>query len=261
MVRMMKHILFESLGDEYPYALEEKFDRILTQIEKLWGTPALEDYFTELIIDKRGGRQGFTKDVLGDILLLRQFHRTETIKRADDRERSLAELKRLGIPLSKMEFLRAVEAGDRKLVDLFIQSSFNIHVTNDQGEPPLMIAIKKGFTVIALMLIKAGAEVNEYDKMGETPLLLTCGKNTEGCISIAERLIYRGAFINERDRNGNTPLMLSIAGGTDQITKLLIEKKADVHAGTRRGKTPLSLAMEAGNKAIVELLIQNGAVK
>ena len=254
----MKHSLFEMLGNDYPYALEEKFDRILTNIEKLWGTPAIDDYFDDLIIDKRGGRQGFPKDVLDDILRLRQFYRAETFRKADEKERALAELKRLGIPLTKEEFLNAVEAGDRKLVDLLIQSNLNIHVTNDNGESPLLIAIKKGFTVIANMLIKAGVEVNEYDKMGETPLLLTCGKKTEGYKSIAENLIIRGAYINERDRNGYTPLMLSILAGTNEITELLIEKNADIKAGTRSGITPLSLAMDAGNAPIVELLLSKG---
>jgi ankyrin repeat protein len=255
----MKHLLFEDLGDDYPYALEERFDRILVNIEKLWGTPEIEDYFTDLIIDRRGGREGFPKDVLDDILRLRDFHHAEILRKVNARDLALAELKQLGIPLLDEEFIKAVESGDRRLVDLFIQSTFNIHIKDPGMDSPLLIAIKKGYTIIANMLVKAGVEVNDYDKMGETPLLLTCGKNTEGCISIAKNLILRGAFINERNGSGYTPLMLSIAAGTDEISELLIEKKADVQAGTRSGITPLSLAMDARNVRIAQLLVKAGA--
>jgi ankyrin repeat protein len=255
----VKHLLFEELGDAYPYALEEKFDRILVIIEKLWGKPEIEDYFTDLIIDRRGDRQGFPKDVLDDILRLREFHHADILRRANARDMALAELKKLGIPLIEAEFLKAVEDGDRRLVDLFIQSAFNIRVTNPDIDSPLLIAIKKGYTIIANMLVKAGVEVNDYDKMGDTPLLLTCGKNTESCISIARNLILRGAYINERNGRGYTPLMLSIAAGTDEITELLIDKRADVRAGTLSGITPLSLAMEARNVRIAQLLVKAGA--
>ena len=55
----MKHPRFESLGDQYPHSLENRFDRILTKIDELWDRPEIEDYFSDLIIDNRGGRQGF----------------------------------------------------------------------------------------------------------------------------------------------------------------------------------------------------------
>jgi ankyrin repeat protein len=255
----VKHLLFEDMGDTYPYALEDKFDRILVNIEKLWGKPEIEDYFTDLIIDRRGGRQGFPKEVLDDILRLRDFHHADKLRRANARDLALAELKKLGIPLIETEFVKAVENGDRRLVDLFIQSAFNIHVKSPGMDSPLLIAVKKGYTIIANMLVKAGVEVNDYDKMGETPLLLTCGKNTEGCISIAKNLILRGAFVNERNGRGYTPLMLSIVAGTDEISELLIEKKANVKAGTLSGITPISLAMEARNVRIAQLLVQAGA--
>lgn len=255
----MKHVLFEDLGDAYPYALEEKFDRILVIIEKLWGTPEIEDYFTDLIIDRRGGRQGFPKDVLDDILRLRDFHHADILRRANARDMALAELKQLGIPLTDEEFIKAVENGDRRLVDLFIQSTFNIHIKTPGMDSPLLTAIKKGYTVIANMLVKAGVEVNDYDKLGETPLSLTCGKNTEGCVSIAKNLILRGAFINERNGQGYTPLMQSITAGTDEVAELLIEKRADVKAGTRSGITPLSLALEKRNVHIAQLLVEAGA--
>jgi ankyrin repeat protein len=255
----MRHPIFEDMGDGYPFALEDKYERILINIVKLWGTSQIEDFFTDLIIDKRGGRQGFPKAVLEDILRLREFHRVDSLRKMNARDYSQAELKRLGIELTEENFMAAVDTGDRRIVDLFIQSTFNIRVNIPDKDSPLLVAIKRNYTVIANMLIKAGVEVNDYDKMGNTPLLLVCGKNTEGCIAITRNLILRGAYIGERNGRGYTPLMLSVAGGTDEITELLIERGTDVNAGTMRGITPLSLAVERGSEKIAQLLIAAGA--
>jgi len=57
----VKHPSLNILGDNYPYALEEHFDRILIRIEQLWKAPEIHDYFSGLIIDSRGGRRGFSE--------------------------------------------------------------------------------------------------------------------------------------------------------------------------------------------------------
>lgn len=255
----MKHPFFAFLGSKYPLALEQQYERILCRIEELWNRPEIEDYFSDLIVDRRGGRKGFPKPVLDEILMLRDIQRSEKLRKADEKERALAELRRRGIPLGRDEFLAAVKLGDRGLVDLLVQANVNIHVVDDDGTPPLIIALRQGFTVIASILVRAGADVNQYDRLGETPLLLACGKPGKGYREVAEELIIRGAHINERDRNGYTPLMLSLAIGDEEIAAMLVERGADVNAGTLSGITPLSLARASGNPRLVELLTARGA--
>ena len=45
----MKHPRFQFLGDQYPHALEERFDRILTKIDELWDRAELQAYFSDLL--------------------------------------------------------------------------------------------------------------------------------------------------------------------------------------------------------------------
>lgn len=50
----------------------ENYPHLLEQIVVVWGTPAVEDFFTDLIFDRRGGtRVGFDPGAYRDILLLR----------------------------------------------------------------------------------------------------------------------------------------------------------------------------------------------
>ena len=233
----MKHLRFEFLGDQYPYALEGRFDRILSKIDELWDRPEIHDYFSDLIIDKRGGRQGFPKEVLADILMLRDVREAETLRIAQEKENAQRELRQRGLSVTAEQFLLAARSGDQSLVDLFVQAGVSIHIADTDGTPILMLAMKKGYTIIANLLIKAGADVNATDKMGMAPLLLACGKKASGFRAIAEELIKRGAYINLRDPLGYTPLLLALSGGTVEIAELLIERGAEVNVRTRNGDT------------------------
>lgn len=255
----MKHVRFESLGTGYPHALEQRFDRILSNIDRLWDTPDIDNYFSDLIIDRRGGRQGFQKDILDDILRLRDLRESETLRRAEAHSDAVRELDLRGIPIDKDRFFSALHQGNKELVDLFIRAGFNIHLEDADGTPPVLIALKKGYTVITQILLNAGADVNARDRMGLTPLLIACGKATHGYQAIAELLINKGAFVNVHDRLGYTPLLLSLSGGTIEVAELLIEKGADIYACSKNGETALSLAEQAGNARIVALLNDKGA--
>ncbi len=250
----MKHPQFECLGDEYPYRLEEQFDRVLTKIDQLWETEKIDDYFCDLIIDKRGGRQGFPKEVMDDILKLRNLRESETLRRAECRDDAIHLLESRGISLNKDQFFKALQEGNKELIDLFVRSNFNIHMEDGQGTPAILIAMKKGYTVIARILLNAGADINASDKMGITPLMLACGKATQSYQDLAEMLIKKGAVINVHDKLGYTPLLLSLSGGSAEIAELLIQKGADIYAQTKYGDTALSLAEKAENTKIADLL-------
>lgn len=260
----MKHPTFECLGEQYPSHLEEKFDRILTRIEFLWDTPEIHDYFSDLLIDKRGGRQGFPPQVLADIIRLREFRELETFRQAERREHAVRELADRGVLVDREAFLSALRTGDRELVDLLVRAGFNIHCTEVDGTPPLLYALKKGFTVIASILVNAGADVNARDRLGLTPLLVACGKPTQGYRSIAEALILRGAQVNVRDPLGNTPFLLSLSGGVVDIAELLAERGADIFASTRKGESALALARRLDTPEgarVAELIREKGATR
>lgn len=53
------------------------YPRIYERIEATWGSTELDLYFNRLIIDDRGNREGFPKEVLNALLILAKANRKE----------------------------------------------------------------------------------------------------------------------------------------------------------------------------------------
>ena len=258
----MKHAFFAFMGTSYPSHLEREFERILIRIEDLWDTPQIHDYFSDLLIDKRGGRKGFPPDVLADIIRLRDARELETFKAAERKEHAMHDLVSRGIAILPKNFFHYLEEGDQEVIDLFVRANFNVNMPSEDGVPPLLIALKRGLTIIAQILLNAGADPNGKDRLGLTPLLIACGKPTDGYRNTVLLLLAKGAHIDVRDPLGNTPLLLSLSGATTDIAFTLIEQGADVSATRRDGASALSLAqkLEDGRLArLIELKMQDAA--
>lgn len=249
----MKHPKFEGMGKDYPVRLEAEYDRILCKIEELWETPLIHDYFSELLIDKRGGRKGFPADVVQDIIMLREYHEIATFRAAERKEDAMRQLEAKGVPMTSESFLAAFRDGDQEVVDLFARSGFRMPIT-DGDDPLITAALKRGHTVVAKIVLEAGADVNLRNKLGLTPLLVACGKTTMGYRVISEALIAKGANVNVRDVIGNTPLLLAISGGMFEIAKMLIERGANVSLASSKGMTPLELARRSPDPRAAEIV-------
>lgn len=59
--------------DPWPI-IERGFPRIAAAIRELWGKRALDEYFSRLVVDERGARQGFPPHVLSAILEVAWLH-------------------------------------------------------------------------------------------------------------------------------------------------------------------------------------------
>lgn len=251
----MKYALFEPLGDEYPYALERRHEYILEKLTKLWDTPEIDAYFTSLLIDTRGGRKGFGPDVFKDIDCLYKFRESERLREAQSKLEAMRELELRGLHFNAAAFLKAVRQGDQRLVDLFVRGGINVNAHDDGDGTALQVALKGGFTVIALILLKAGADANARDATGFTPLLMACGKTTFGYKEVAEKLVHMGADVNARDPLGWTPLLLAISAGNAGLVSLLLANGASPMARTRKGENAWYLAQKFGHKDLIDLLV------
>lgn len=59
-----------SASDPYMTELEKNFPRIVEKLVTMWPDPEVEEFLQGLTFDDRGDREGFSKEVAGDIMML-----------------------------------------------------------------------------------------------------------------------------------------------------------------------------------------------
>jgi ankyrin repeat protein len=253
----MKHALFEALGNGYPFSLQQKYPHVIKKLVTLWTHPKIDAYFTSLLIDTRGGRKGFDDDAFQDIRRLFEFHNIEKLHAVEGRTEARNELDQLSIPFVAAEFLKAVNQGSKRIVDLFVRGGININVRNMDGESALQIALRNGFTIIAHILLGAGADADVKNTTGLTTLQVVCEKKTPGYQELAEQLIMVGADVNVHDQKGWTPLMRAISTADQDMVALLLKNGANPFLATPKGDDALALAKKFGCEEIIELVAEN----
>ena len=131
-----------------------------------------------------------------------------------------------------------------------------VNKVNDDGETPLILAVKRSNLVITQLLIDAGAEPEHADLNGVMPLHIAAGN---GDLFVAKALIGAGAGIDTKTAEGATPLILAAQSGRNDFTAMLTEAGADVNAVDNEQHSALYYATEAGFTEIVEQLLMAGA--
>ena len=80
-----------------------------------------------------------------------------------------------------------------------------------------------------------------------------------GSLPDVKGLVLAGADVNQADSDGFTPLMFAVCSKKSELSSYLIEGGADVNARNDIGQTPLMMAAKEGRKEIVQKLISCGA--
>ncbi|XP_064389815.1 uncharacterized protein LOC135337765 isoform X3 [Halichondria panicea] len=154
--------------------------------------------------------------------------------------------------------ITACEKGDIKTVILLIDKGANVDENNMDGMTPLYVACENSHTEIAQLLIDKGADVNRRNKLQErnTPLYVACEK---GHTKTAQILIDRGACVKWWNMEWNTPLHVTCENGHTETAQLLIDSGAVVNNKNKEGNTPLHVACENRHTETAQLLIDKGA--
>jgi ankyrin repeat protein len=150
-------------------------------------------------------------------------------------------------------------------------------IKNGEGFP-LHKSIESGGTRgldTALLLIKAGADINQLDNDQHTALDVLCkhpteAENVKREETLALELITRGADIEHKDKSLNTPLHWACFSGNKALVEILIKHGANLNAQECEGNTPLHITcmgiedkrgriLHNAEKIIGALLIEAGA--
>lgn len=262
--------LLEDYTDRYPHALERRFNRILEKVVELWGTPALDAYFDELLVVKRGMvREGFPPEVASDIFSLSlayaKWHEAKDAARSGAKPVDVwqniprdkrHEFESLGVEFSPKGFERAVEANNEEAVALFLSCGVDVDLRDERGWTPLTISAFDGHEHLAGTLIRHGAKVRLHDKHGYTAMHWAAFRGHD---KVVDLLAGQGADVNAASHSGWTPLMQAATRGHVVVVAKLLARGARINVTTNDGWSALHKAAANGHGAVVSLLLAKGA--
>ena len=152
----------------------------------------------------------------------------------------------------------AIMAHDAESVRLLLMFGADPNDPDRSGTTPLFAAVGQSFLAGATTLLKYGADPNLAAGPDlESPLGLASTANLVGFTHLL--LIYNGD-INHMLANGNTVLIGAIKKKTPKkFIDLLLTYGAKPNAKSREGKTALFEAIQLGRADIVKTLLDNGA--
>ncbi len=142
------------------------------------------------------------------------------------------------------------------IVKALVKSGADVNENDQTGRTPLLRASEEGNETAAQFLIKNGANVNALAKVGSTALIKAAERGHEGIVRL---LIDNKADVNARAQDGSTALMEAGGRGYERIVRLLIENKADVNSQAEDGSTVLIRALADEYTAVIRLLLEHGA--
>jgi ankyrin repeat protein len=124
------------------------------------------------------------------------------------------------------------------------------------AESRLADRIQSGDRDAALAMIAAGADVNQAQPDGTTPLHWAAYRVDR---ELVNALLKNGARANAANHYGASPLAEAVRVANVEIAAMLLETGADANAANEDGQTALMLAARTGNVAVAELLVRKGA--
>jgi ankyrin repeat protein len=116
--------------------------------------------------------------------------------------------------------------------------------------------IQAGDRAAALAMIAAGADVNQTQPDGTSPLHWATYRIDR---ELVDALLKKGARANALNRYGASPLAEAVNVANGEIVGMLLEAGADANTGNEDGQTPLMLAARTGHVSIATRLVQHGA--
>ena len=159
-----------------------------------------------------------------------------------------------------------------ELADIIIKAGAEVNVADTlYGRTALLFALWDNNPVMALTLLKAGADPKVKDKEGHTALMFAGRK---ALAEIVQALLKAGVDVNLADEKGKTALMWAASADESpwpssiefkkkqaETVKMLISAGADVNASDSAGKTALDLANTNEVKQILREAAKKGEKK
>jgi ankyrin repeat protein len=143
-------------------------------------------------------------------------------------------------------------------LDEFVRNGGDINAQFGRNKDTyLMFYIVANQPDIAKILVEhPNINVNVRDTTGSTALNLAVSE--PDMLPVIKLLIEKGANIDNADTMGETPLMLATLSDNKEIVEFLVDSGADKTVKNKRAQTAYDIAKEEGNNTLYDLLRLEG---
>ena len=119
-----------------------------------------------------------------------------------------------------------IQSGDRKAALAMIAAGADVNQAQPDGTTPLHWAAYRVDRELVLTLLKKGAKADAVNKYGASPLAEAVRVAN---IDLVGMILEAGANANVANEDGQTALMLAARTGDVAVARLLVERGADVN--------------------------------
>jgi ankyrin repeat protein len=159
---------------------------------------------------------------------------------------------------------RAVTHFQRRITQLLLDAGASVHVRPTGKSSLLEVAVCQHESDLFKTILEKGADANERNRNGDTPLslFLSHGRSmsTSNLAPIVKLLLDRGANPNAKNDKGQTPLSIAVRLSLSSVVPLLLQRNnLDINTRDSKGNSPLSHAIAQYDKETSIVLLQHGA--
>lgn len=158
-------------------------------------------------------------------------------------------------PLHYVAVSRTATAG--QVLSLLVSKGADVNEgTLRDDDAALHLAAMIGYPAMIALLLEHGADPNQHDSKGMTPLHFAAKNGETGSV---QSLVEGGAIPDERGPQDSTALHWAAIEGYEAVVRYLLDHGADPDPVDARGWTPLFLAAQKGNDSLIDLFVSAGA--
>jgi ankyrin repeat protein len=152
-------------------------------------------------------------------------------------------------PTPLEEMLGAVQKGNAKAVQAWLERGMDPNSVDPKGFSLLMLAARENHREVVIVLLDRKAKINQRSAYGDSALMLASFK---GNLDMVQLLVSRGA---EVQHSGWAPLHYAAFEGRAEVIRFLLGKGADKDAVAPNGYSPLMLAVLNKHLAAAQALL------
>ena len=145
-----------------------------------------------------------------------------------------------------------------EIIELLLRHNASMEAMDRFGNSPMHAAARTGQYEVLVKLLEKGASVEAHDNNYLTPLVVAAAAR-EGSEECTKLLLQRGAAVQKRTRANDSALLFAALNGNLNAAALLLDAGAELNGHHESLDTALHTAAAKGHRSVCRMLLERGA--